>query len=247
MIVSISILTWNNIGNMKILFESLVEDLKEFDHYFYINICDNGSNDGTKEYLDKNNVCGKNIILNKNHGIGIAKNLLIEEAMKNNSEYMFMFDNDVAIIPGSLNAMVEFMERNENVACVRQRIDNYSKDINDDKICKKFPNVEDLELVYNVKSGCGATRAWTHYAVYRNSIFGKGIGFEEGGPFGEAGYGFDDDDFGNSIVFAGYDIVCFDNIFCFHNINSSVEMLMENNKLHYKERETYFKNKWSLM
>lgn len=240
--ITVSILAWNNLDCTKILLNSLFEEIERLKtHDIIVNIFNNGSDDGTDKYLET--LEGINIFSSKtNIGISRAKNKLIEESL--GSEYMFMFDNDVCIRSGTLNLMIEFMENNKNVGCFGQNIDNYTKDLNNE-IIKKEVNKTNF-ILYNVKSGCGAIRAWTHYSIYRTKLFQEGVRFCEEGPFSKAGYGFDDDDLGMQIFKKGYRIACFNDVIIYHNINSSVKNLSNSSGLNFEEREKWFKNKWKL-
>ena len=247
--ISISILTWNDIEDTKILIESLVMDFHDLEknHNVFLNICDNGSTDGTVEFLKKCKSLPINLILlEENKGINISKNILIEESIKQDSEYMFAFDHDLAIIRGSMAGMLDVISQNDSVGCFGQHIDFSTKDKNSELITKNFPDISDLIIEKNVRSGCGAVRPWPHYSVYRMSIFLEGVRFDTNGPFSYPGYGFDDDDLGMQISEKGYDVWCFVDLYCYHNVNSSITRLEECGLLSsYSEREKYFLNKWS--
>jgi GT2 family glycosyltransferase len=247
--IAISILTWNRLNFTKNLINSVVQEVTDLkkDNNVTVFICDNGSNDGTKEYF--NSECPIEVDVHyfkKNMGISISKNILIDKTIKNNCKYMFMFDNDVSIIPGSLKSFIKYMEKNPNTGCFGQHIDYYRREIDHKDICKAFPPIDSLHITSNVKSGCGATRAWTHYSIYRTSLFEKGVKFDSNPPLGLPGYGFDDDDLGMQIVNKGYRIDCFEDVFCYHNVNSSVVELQENIGLNFELREKYVKEKWRL-
>ncbi len=246
--IAICLLTWNNIENTKIFFESLKPEIKTLNKNYNIlfYVVDNGSTDGTFKYLvnyDMEDIPVNVTCFEKNEGIGIAKNELILNAVKNKCKYMFMFDNDIKILNNSMSMMIEYMDKHPNVGCFGQHIDYFTKDLNDSKInepLKEYGNIE-----RNVKSGYEATRAWTHYGIYQVKMFQNGVKFDTTGPMGLAGYGFDDDDLGNQIVNSGYYIDCFKNII-YHNINSSISNLEKTSGLNFKNREDYFNNKWRL-
>ena len=99
-------------------------------------------------------------------------------------------------------------------------------------------------MIFNIKSGIGAVRGYTHYVVYNRWVFDKNARFEVGDAFGHAGYGFEDDDIGMQIhVNLKADIAAFD-ICCYHTINSSVPALRKENGLFFEERRRYFLKKW---
>lgn len=250
--IAITVLTWNNVKDTKTLLRSLRGDalyLAE-NHEVCFLISDNGSTDGTLEFFeyfaDHISVPVEIHAFESNMGISVAKNVSIDKCVERGFDYMFMFDNDVAIIPNSLPRFIDYMETHPEVGCFGQHIDYYKRDRHDPEIPQIFPSLESLNIVSNVKSGCGATRAWTHYSIYRGSMLADGVKFDTEGPFGSAGYGFDDDDLGMQIVTAGHRIDCFTDVHCYHNVNSSVKPLSDEKMMNFHEREAYLKDKWRL-
>ncbi len=240
--IIVGMICWNNINDIKISIPIIHKEIKNLDCKFFI--VDNKSTDGSRDFIAQES---KNtIFLNENIGISRSKNILIDIALSENSDYFFMIDGDVAPIKESFKSMIDFMELNKNVGVFGQNINFFERDINSKNIPEIFPLFENLSLTYNLKSGDGAIRSWTHYAIYRVDLFREGIRFDENGPFGKAGYGFDDDDLGMQINKKGYDIVCFNDVYCYHNCNSSVKKLSDSGELNYKERKDFFCNKWNM-
>jgi len=243
--IAITVLTWNFIHHTKICIESLVieaKKLEELGHDVFIMVCDNGSTDGTQEFIKSNDYPIKLIELNENTGQSYPKKIMIDYIVACGCDYFYLFDNDVQAIPNSLPVMLDYIDKNDNVGCFGHRIEYYSKDLNDDVICKKMPIVDDLEIELNIKSGLGGNRAWTHYGIYRVKMFREGVFHDV--PYIGPGYGFCDDDLGTQILYAGYDVACFKNVYCFHDLNSSVPVLEKLNELNFNRREQWFKNKW---
>jgi GT2 family glycosyltransferase len=233
-------LSWNGCEDIKNLINSVIIEKEKSSYDCVINVIDNGSIDGTVDYLSS--VKEINVeFLDKNYGIAIAENKLIKKAINNKSKYMFMFDGDVIIVPASFDIMVDWMETHKAAGCLGQFIDNCTK-----KMYNASNTMEINDVEFNIKSGSGAARAWTHYGIYRVELFEKGIRFDENDVFGMAGYGFDDDNLGMEITKMGYDIACFKNICIYHNLNSSIPKLMEDDGLNYNERKQYFMKKWNL-
>jgi len=81
----------------------------EFDHY----IIDNGSDDGTQDWLHANSHHFKQIVFNdKNYGISIASNQALASIFTNHSyDYVVKFDNDCEIVtPNCLKLAIDAME-----------------------------------------------------------------------------------------------------------------------------------------
>jgi GT2 family glycosyltransferase len=230
--IGIGILSWNNFEETKYLIDMILGEILTNNNYYYLYIVDNCSRFEQIKYLESiKSTKYYNYVLIKNKeniGISKSKNIFIKKAINDNCKYLFMFDNDVVPLKGSFNIMIDYMEKNKNVGCFGHHIDYYFKDKNLINSNNMPENIYKLEIMKNVKSGKNAIRSWTHYSIFRIDVFKKGVFFDECGPFGKRGYGFDDDDLGMQIHKKGYDIHCFINLKCFHNINSSIPFLKEN-------------------
>ena len=79
-----------------------------YDHF----VVDNGSEDGTQDWLNKNKYKYKKIILNgENRGIGMASNQALEEIFKENYDLIIKFDNDCEVVSENiLGQIVEVYE-----------------------------------------------------------------------------------------------------------------------------------------
>lgn len=92
--LSIIVLTWNSLPYIKQTLPPLVKQKCSDIEYIYV---DNGSTDGTVEYIDQQIKKNKNIRIIKNTtnlGISIAKNNGVKEAK---GEYLLLIDDDILI------------------------------------------------------------------------------------------------------------------------------------------------------
>ena len=249
--VAISILTWNSMQDINMLFKSISKEIdilksKNFDVMVYL--VDNGSFDGTINFLENQKYFSFDyIVKNKiNLGISRSKNMMIKKSIEDEIDFFFMFDDDQYVIENSFIKMIEFMVNHDSVGCFAHNAIFYTKDLNDKRIPIKFPDLSDLSIQWNIKSGVGSTRAFCSYSLFREKIFKNGICFDESGPFGEAGYGFDDDDLGMQMKENDWDICVFNNIYVYHNISSSVPLLKKQNNFRYNDRKLYLQKKWGL-
>jgi len=102
-------LTWNRLDYSKYCFSTLFERAGvPFDFY----VVDNGSTDGTVEWLRYNEQAGrikKLICKEKNEGIGAAFLSIIPEIEKDGWDWMVSVDNDIEVMSnGIIKEMVEF-------------------------------------------------------------------------------------------------------------------------------------------
>jgi len=113
--VAIFTLTMNRLEETKACFESLHKTAGyEFDHF----VIDNGSTDGTKDWLDTKPYENITCLYNpENEGISRASNKVIELIKSDNYDIIIKVDNDaIFITEGWLSKMVEIWKSNHMIA-----------------------------------------------------------------------------------------------------------------------------------
>jgi GT2 family glycosyltransferase len=126
MTATIMMVTYNRLDLTKEALESIFKNTK---HPFNLVIVDNGSKDGTVEYLDKTlyqkteeheAFLDYSIIANReNLGIAIGRNLALYEAVhKYDTEWLATIDNDVDVPAGWLTDAIEIMKSNRQYASI---------------------------------------------------------------------------------------------------------------------------------
>lgn len=134
---SISIACFNKVDVTKKCINYI---LKNSDNYEII-VVDNGSTDGTAEYLNNLNLKNLNIITNvENKGFGEAHNQALEIA---NGEYFVVLNNDVFVCDSWLIMLKEALEKNNWTQIGAKNFSNYQ--INKDLIGYKGRCVEYVE------------------------------------------------------------------------------------------------------
>lgn len=119
MTASIIILTYNRLETTQKTLESV---FKNTDYPYRIIFVDNGSTDGTIEWLkalpQDNPFCqGYDFIFNeKNMGVPGGRNIGIEFAKKYEDEWISILDNDIEVPVGWLKECVEIMQVNPKLA-----------------------------------------------------------------------------------------------------------------------------------
>jgi GT2 family glycosyltransferase len=119
---AIVILNWNGLGYLKIFLDTVVK--YSVSHETVVCVADNGSTDGSQEWVAKNFKDVKLIILNKNFGFAGGYNLAINQL---DAKYFVLLNSDIEVTEGWLQPLVSFMENNPEVASCQPKILSYSK------------------------------------------------------------------------------------------------------------------------
>jgi len=116
--VALVIPAFNALAATKDCITSISIHTKNLKSSYSISLVDNGSNDGTFEYL--RGIRGKNPIkFNVNLGVARAKNAGARDALGNPSvKYLCFLDNDTRVTEGWLDRMVDILEKNPKIAMV---------------------------------------------------------------------------------------------------------------------------------
>ncbi|TSC85389.1 MAG: Uncharacterized protein G01um10147_1165 [Microgenomates group bacterium Gr01-1014_7] len=157
-IASVIIPNWNGKHLLKSSLGSLKEQtLKDFE----VIVVDNGSQDGSKDYIKKYFPEVKLIELDKNYGFAKAVNIGIKES---NSEYLIFLNNDTEMDKFCLQFLVEAAKNHKEVGFVAAKM-------------LKFSNRDIID-------SAGDYIDWVGHA---NNI---GLGEKDGEEFNQAGYVF---------------------------------------------------------
>jgi len=119
---AIVILNWNGLGFLKQFLLSVIDH--SFDNNTVIYIADNGSTDGSAEWIEENHREAKLIRLEKNHGFAGGYNLALS---KIKAEYYILLNSDIEVTEGWLKPLVDFMDMNPDVASCQPKILSYNK------------------------------------------------------------------------------------------------------------------------
>lgn len=186
-------------------------------------VVNNGGKDGTAEYLNsvagtiiEGSRCSiwvasenwrkndSNIIaINRlNYGAGSGRNTGLNVAGK--FDYILMLDGGIRPLVGGTEKMLEYLERHPVTADRFERVDVIGAEIphletDPEKAWRRWPknlDIQDPRPGYS-EGACYAYHNWrlsqTAYCLARREAF-DGIRFCEEGPFGEPGWGADDDE-----------------------------------------------------
>lgn len=199
--VSVVIPNYNGIQFIKGCLDSLIalEDTVEYE----IIVVDNGSDDGSRELVEKNYKDVKVISLDKNYGFCKAVNVGIQKAQ---APFVILLNNDTKVLDGFVEALYECIAGNEKLFSVSPMMIQAKKpeliDDAGDFYCAlgwayakgKDKPVGRYEKSYPITAACGGA------SIYRKQIF------EQIGYFDEAHFAYlEDIDVGYRARIYGYE------------------------------------------
>ena len=119
--VSIIIVNWNGLAHLQDCLGSL-EDQTCRD--FEVILVDNGSEDNSKEFVQKNYPWVKIVALNENTGFATGNNLGLEQAQ---GEYIITLNNDTRVEPDWLEHLVRAADNHPRAGMVASRICSFDE------------------------------------------------------------------------------------------------------------------------
>jgi GT2 family glycosyltransferase len=114
---AIVILNWNGLGYLKKFLGTVVKYSTLSETIIYV--ADNGSTDGSMEWLTENYNEVEIIRLDKNYGFAGGYNLAVNEL---NEKYIVLLNSDIEVTEGWLEPLVNFMDSNPDVASCQPKI-----------------------------------------------------------------------------------------------------------------------------
>ena len=117
---AIVILNWNGLAFLKMFLGSLIE--YSTDSETVVCIADNGSTDGSPEWVASTYANIKLIRLDKNYGFAGGYNMALD---KIEAKYFALVNSDIEVTRGWLQPLVRFMDSNADVASCQPKIRSY--------------------------------------------------------------------------------------------------------------------------
>lgn len=112
-----SIVTYNNISTIAKTLETLFGETKDIDFKLYV--LDNGSSDGTPEFVEKNYPDVTVIRSGKNVGFGAGHNIIINQV---ESKYHAVINPDIMLTQNAVKKMADYMDENPDIGLLSPRI-----------------------------------------------------------------------------------------------------------------------------
>lgn len=112
-----SIVTYNNMSTIKKTLETLFDETDDVDFKLYV--VDNGSVDGTPEFIEENYPNVTVIRSEKNVGFGAGHNIVIKNL---DSRYHAIINPDIVLKENAIKKMARYMDENPQIGLLSPRI-----------------------------------------------------------------------------------------------------------------------------
>lgn len=112
-----SIVTYNNMTTIEKTLYTLFEQTKDIDFKLYV--VDNGSVDGTPEFIEKSFPQVTVIRSEKNVGFGAGHNIAVKEVK---SQYHAIINPDIVLCENVIKKMADYMDKNPDIGLLSPRI-----------------------------------------------------------------------------------------------------------------------------
>ncbi len=117
---AIVILNWNGLNYLKMFLGTVIK--LSTDNDTIICVADNGSTDGSVEWVEENFNEVKLILLDKNYGFAEGYNKAIDQL---DAKYFLLLNSDIEVTEGWMQPLVRFMDDNQDVASCQPKILSY--------------------------------------------------------------------------------------------------------------------------
>jgi GT2 family glycosyltransferase len=119
---AVVILNWNGLGYLKMFLGTVIKH--SVDEETTVIIADNGSTDGSSEWVAQNFSTVQVISLDKNHGFAGGYNLALNQI---DAKYYVLLNSDIEVTPGWLGPLVSFMDLNRDAASCQPKVLSYAR------------------------------------------------------------------------------------------------------------------------
>ena len=240
--VSVIVLTYNNLS----FTQACLHSLEANTHYpdWELVLVDNGSTDGTKDFLGgyaANNPRAKLVQNDENLGFAAGNNRGLEAA---DGEMLVILNNDTYVTPGWLLDLTRHLRRDPHLGLVGPVTNNIG---NEAKIDIQYADMQEMQ---NAARAYTSSRAGERLdlpviaffcAAMPRTVYETVGGLEE--RFG-LGF-FEDDDYCQRVRKAGFQVAVAEDVFIHHHLSASFEQLDEDSRQALFERnKAIYEEKW---
>lgn len=118
---AVVILNWNGLRFLKMFLGNVISHTADEETTVYV--ADNGSTDGSAEWIMENHPAVKLIRLDINHGFAEGYNLALAGI---EAKYFVLLNSDIEVTPGWLGPMIGFLDLNPDAASCQPKILSYN-------------------------------------------------------------------------------------------------------------------------
>jgi GT2 family glycosyltransferase len=118
---AVVILNWNGLSYLKLFLGNVAD--RSVDENTLLYVADNGSTDGSCEWIEQNRTDVRIIRFDKNHGFAGGYNLALEQI---EAEYYVLLNSDIEVTDGWLKPMISYLDKNPDVASCQPTILSYN-------------------------------------------------------------------------------------------------------------------------
>jgi GT2 family glycosyltransferase len=211
--ISIIIVTYNQLAYTQLCVESILRNTS-YPNYEII-IVDNGSTDGSLEYLQSMTAEDKKIVLVENqNNLGFVKAINIGYH-QSEGEYLILLNNDVIVTPGWVHRLVNHLKDNPTIGMVGPVTNSIG---NEAKVSVTYQELEEINQfsVTRMMRHSGRSFELNVLALYccmiSRSLFERVGGLDERYEIGF----FEDDDLAMKIKKEGFTLICAEDVFVHH-------------------------------
>ncbi len=239
--VSVMVLTYNNLELTKACLQSLMQD-SEYSNLELI-VFDNGSTDGTREYLEELQKGTANltaILSETNLGFAAGNNKAAEKAT---GEYLVFLNNDTVVSKGWVRDMLRHFREEPRLGLLGPVTNNIGNEAQIEIAYENFDEMNRLARAY-----C-RQRAGQRFEIPVPAFFcvmlTRKVWAEVGRLDERYGLGFfEDDDYAQRVKKAGYLLRCAEDVFVHHHLSATFDKrgeqanaeLFEHNRKLYEEK-----------
>ncbi len=117
---AVVILSWNSLGWLQRFLDGVVRYSLSPETELYV--ADNGSTDGSSDWISKSFSGVRIIRLDKNHGFAGGYNLALQ---KIDAKYYVLLNSDVEVTEGWLEPLINHLDQNADVASCQPKIKSF--------------------------------------------------------------------------------------------------------------------------
>ena len=119
---AVVILNWNGIRYLKMFLANVIRHTADEETELYV--ADNGSTDGSPEWITLNFKSVRLIRLEKNHGFADGYNLALRQI---SARYFVLLNSDIEVTEGWLKPLIRYMDNNPDAASCQPKILSYNR------------------------------------------------------------------------------------------------------------------------